>query len=89
MLGQNCCSTCTTKDHPNFGVCMRAKGVRTLYVAKTNGCDADHVKKFDAEIAAYRAADRQGVQPDGSQMHQIDRAMRISEATGTAYQSTV
>lgn len=85
----NCTSGCPTQDHASYAACLKGKGVRTLYVSNTNGVDADYVKKFDAEIKAYRAAARQGIEPDGSSMAQIERAVKISEATGTPYKSPV
>lgn len=85
----SCTSGCPTQDHRSYAECLRGKGVRTLYVSKTNGVDADYVKKFDAEIKAYRDAARQGIEPDGSSMAQIERAVKITEATGVPYKSPV
>ena len=86
----SCTSSCPTPgDHESYGACLRAKGIKTLHVAKTNGVDSTRVKRFDAEIKAFRDADRQGIQPDGSSMAQIQKAVRISEQTGVAYKSTV
>lgn len=85
----NCSSGCPYGDCPSYGYCMRNKGVRTLHVSKTNGVDRDYEKRFNAEIKAYRDAARQGIEPDGSSMAQIDRAVKISEATGVPYKSPV
>jgi hypothetical protein len=49
------------------------------------GGDATVQKKWDAELDLYRAARRQGVQPDGTKTHQIEAALRASEAAGAAY----
>lgn len=42
-------------------------------------------KRWDAELSAYRSARRQGIQPDGTTMDKIEKAVRISDATGVAY----
>ncbi len=42
-------------------------------------------KAVDSELAAYRAARAEGIQPDGTQMHQVEKAKKISDASGVAY----
>lgn len=42
-------------------------------------------KKWDRELAAYKNARAQGIQPDGTSMKQIEKAVRISNETGKAY----
>ncbi len=42
-------------------------------------------KKWDKELKAYRDARAQGIQPDGTSMKQIEKAVKISNQTGTAY----
>lgn len=42
-------------------------------------------KKWDRELAAYKNARAQGIQPDGTSMKQIEKAVRISNQTGKAY----
>jgi hypothetical protein len=49
------------------------------------GGDATEQKRWDAELDLYRAARRQGVQPDGTKTHQIEAALKASEAAGAAY----
>jgi len=44
-------------------------------------------KKMDAELRAYKRARAEGIQPDGTQMHQVEAAKKISDATGVAYGS--
>lgn len=41
--------------------------------------------KWDAELKAYRSAREQGIQPDGTSMKQIQKAVEISNKTGKAY----
>ena len=42
-------------------------------------------KKWDRELAAYKNARAQGIQPDGNSMKQIEKAVKISNETGKAY----
>lgn len=42
-------------------------------------------KRWDNELSRYRELRAAGVQPDGSTNYHMDRAERISDATGTAY----
>ena len=42
-------------------------------------------KKWDGELNAYRAATAQGIQPEGTSMAAVQRAVNASEALGTAY----
>jgi hypothetical protein len=42
-------------------------------------------KKWDKELQAYRNARAQGIQPDGTSMKQIEKAVKISNETGKAY----
>jgi hypothetical protein len=42
-------------------------------------------KKWDGELKAYRDARAQGIQPDGTSMAKIRKAVDASEKTGVAY----
>ncbi len=42
-------------------------------------------RKWDKELKAYRNARAQGIQPDGTSMKQIEKAVKISDKTGKAY----
>ena len=44
-------------------------------------------KKWDKELALYRSAREQGIQPDGTSTAKIRKAIDISEKTGVAYGS--
>lgn len=67
----------------------RVSTVAVSGVETSTTVSRDAEKAFNHEIKSYRDAVRQGVEPDGSSQAQIDRAMRISHATGTPYKSTV
>lgn len=82
VKGKNCSSRCLTRDHKTFGECMRAKGLQLT----PNLSNTQATKSWDGELQAYRDARRQGVQPRGTKMAQIEEAMKISDATGHAYQ---
>lgn len=41
--------------------------------------------KWDAELKAYKNAREQGIQPAGTSMKQIQKAVEISDKTGKAY----
>lgn len=45
----------------------------------------DRERYNDRELAAYRQARREGMQPDGTRMHQIDRAKALSDHYSTPY----
>jgi hypothetical protein len=42
-------------------------------------------KKWDKELALYRSAREQGIQPDGTSTAKIRKAIDVSEKTGVAY----
>lgn len=62
---------------------MRAKGLQV----KPNLSNTSASKHHDSELEAYRSARKQGVQPAGTTMEKVESAMRISDATGVAYQA--
>lgn len=76
-----CSSGCPTPGaHKSFGECLRSKHLQvTDLQAKAK------VKYNEGELNAYVNARRQGVQPDTTRKSDVNRAMKISEATGTAY----
>lgn len=76
------CSTgCPTPGrHRSFGECLRAKG---LQIGDLKGHDVN--KRGETDLQAYANARRQGIQPSGIDRASVDRAVRISEADGTAF----
>lgn len=79
-----CRSGCRTQDHATWGECARAANLRVAYCG-IGGGDASDQKRWDAELSLYRSARAQGVQPDGTKAHQIEAALKASEAVGAAY----
>lgn len=80
-----CRSGCKTQDHSSYHECLRDAGVRTYLASPSKGLDGTAQKKWDAELAAYRAARRQGIQPDGTTRRKVEEAVRLSDAAGAAY----
>lgn len=76
---------CPEGGHPTFGACVRSKNLRVAYAASSRGMDASREKRHQRELDAYADARRQGVQPDGTRMNQVQRALDISDSTGVAY----
>lgn len=79
-----CRSGCPTKDHATWGECARAANLRVAYCG-IGGGDATEQKRWDQELALYRSARAQGVQPDGTKAHQVKAALEASQAAGAAY----
>ena len=82
-----CTSGCPTQDHESWGACMKAKGLRIGYANSAGGSDLTAQKRWDADLDLYKNARAQGVQPAGTAREQVQRALDISDTTGTAYQA--
>jgi hypothetical protein len=83
-----CASSCKTQDHASYGACLKSKRVATTGLETTDpSFSMTRQKKWDKELDAYEAAVRQGVQPEGTTMPKIEKAMRASEATGQPYRA--
>lgn len=79
-----CSSGCPTQDHASYGECMRTKGVRLPAI----GIEGQQTqRKVDKGLDAYATARKQGIQPSSTRPHDVERAVRISNETGTAYQA--
>lgn len=84
--GSKCSSGCRTKDHGSYAECLQNKAAGKTYLASpSKGLDGTRQKKWDSELAAYRAARKEGIQPDGTKKKQIDTAVRLSDKVGAAY----
>lgn len=82
-----CRTGCATKDHGSYAECLRAGAPRIAYCNSANGHDYTRQKTLDRDLAAYKDARAQGIQPASTQRESVDRAVRISDAKGTAYQA--
>jgi hypothetical protein len=67
---------------------MRAKNTRIGYCQSGVGNDRTRQKRWDSRLQEYRAARRQGIQPDSTKLPDIRRAVETSNQTGKAYQAT-
>lgn len=80
-----CRTGCPTPGkHKSWGECARSANLKVAYCG-IGGGDATEQKKWDAELALYRSARKQGIQPDGTKTHQILKAIKESDAAGAAY----
>ena len=79
-------------DHgcPTYGAHIRNKGLGYVgtFPTRSNGYgrgDATGQKQWDAELQAYRDARAQGIQPAGTTRKAVERAVKISDKAGKAY----
>jgi len=84
-LGDNCSSSCLTRDHASFGECLRGKSLRVGYCQSASGQDYTTQKRFDADLAFYKSAREQGIQPSSTSRGAVERAFALSEKHGKAY----
>lgn len=68
--------------HETFGACLRAKNIQ---IGDVKGSGT--TRRWDSDLSAYAAARSAGIQPAGTERHHVDRAVRISEADGQAWQA--
>lgn len=74
-----CRTGCPTQDHKSYSECVRGLEFN-VGMSGTAG-----QKAHDAELRAYKRARDQGIQPVGTKMHQVEDAMRKSDASGVAF----
>ena len=86
-MGENCTTGCATKDHATYGQCLKAKRTVVAYCNSANGQDYTAQKNWDRELDAYKDARRQGIEPAGTKMHQIENAVAISNEVGVPYKA--
>lgn len=82
-----CTTGCPTQACESYGACLKGKSARVAYCSSATGMDYSAQKRHDKELAAYKDARAEGIQPSGTKLHQIENAKRISDATGTAFQA--
>jgi hypothetical protein len=84
MPTTNCSSGCPTPGaHKSWGECVRSKNAKTLWVAPDNNLTTQ--KQWQKDIDAFRAAKRQGINPEGSGRAQVERAIKVSNETGNPF----
>lgn len=75
--GKRCSSACLTQDHRTFGECMRSKNLQLS--PHVNGEYGKKQKAWDRDLDHYESAVSQGLQPVGTQRHQVDAAIREAD----------
>jgi hypothetical protein len=80
-----CSSGCPTRDHETFGACLRAKNLKHAVSVPGNNHDRSRQRAWDSELDLYRSARSQGIQPSSTKRPAIERALKISDKTGTAF----
>lgn len=74
----NCRTGCRTRDHDTYAACLRASAPQVLPAGR-------RTLSTERELHAYAEARRQGVQPEGTRMHQTNEAIRLSDTAGAPY----
>lgn len=87
MAGENCTSSCISRDHESWGECVRSKGLRVGWASSASGLDLSTQKRWDKSLDQYRAARAQGIQPSSTRPDAVRRAVEMSNATGEAFQA--
>lgn len=75
----HCRMGCPTQDHKSYADCCKGLQLNTGMMLSAAQ------KRQDSELDAYKRAREQGIQPDGTTMAKVEKANRISDATGVAY----
>lgn len=78
------------QDCATYGAHLRGKsiGFNGCFPSRSNGAgrgDATAQKKWDSELQKYRDARGQGIQPASTKTPDIERAVRMSDRAGKAY----
>lgn len=82
----NCTSSCKTQDHDTYGECLKQNTPMFMGVSPTrSGWDQDQVKKDEKELASYRSAIAQGIEPRSTRTPDIEKAVAMSETAGKAF----
>lgn len=81
----SCRSGCRTKDHESYGACLRDASPRVGWCNEAAKLDKTSAQKWDRELSDYRDCLRQGIEPEGTGRKDIDRAVRLSDKYGRAY----
>ena len=83
----NCTTGCPTQDCPSYAACLRGKRTKVAYCNSANGFDYTEQKKWDRDLAAYKDARAQGIQPSSTKREAVDRAVAMSNEVGKAWQA--
>lgn len=78
-----CRSGCRTKDHSSYAECLRAASVQTQAVLTSPL--AETYDKTKRDLAAYRTARANGIQPAGTTLAKVRDAEQASRMLGRPY----
>jgi len=73
----SCASSCTTQDHRTYGECLRAKSLQ-VSPAVNDGYSTKQ-RAWDKDLDHYAKAVDNGLNPAGTQRHQVDAAIKEAE----------
>lgn len=83
----SCTTGCPTKDCESYAACLRGKSARIAYCNSATGQDYTAQKRLDKDLAYYKSAREQGIQPSGTTRAQTMTALHLSDKAGEAYQA--
>lgn len=78
-----CRSGCKTQDHPDYATCLRA--ARVTVTATLGSSFAGMYEKTKADLGAYEAARRHGIQPGGTTVEKVREAEAATRLLGKPY----
>lgn len=78
----------SAKDFPTYGAYLRSKNLNIGYCRSHLGQDYTKQKKWDKELATYRQARSEGIQPKSTRTRDIHDAMTVSDKVGKAFDAT-
>lgn len=78
MIGDKCRTGCRTRDHETYGQCIRDANPRVTFSATPNN-------SWDRGLEKYKAAREEGIQPDSTNVNDVEVARAFSDKTGVAY----
>lgn len=76
------------EDFPSYGAYLRSKNLSIGYCRSHLGQDYTRQKKWDKELATYRQARSEGIQPKSTRTRDIREAMDVSDKVGKAFDAT-
>lgn len=88
MFRCNCSWTAT--PHNTWGECQRSKNFHVAYCRSAVNYKNDFTrqKELDRDLAFYRDARKQGIQPDTLKRNDVQYALDSSDRTGIAYDAS-
>lgn len=78
-----CRSGCATQDHGSYAECLQSANVTIS--ATTVSRFASAYEKTKQDLAAYRTARANGIQPEGTTVEKVRAAERASKLMGEPY----